>query len=182
MNRSEAAANLPDFPPVEEEQQPLLANTEDVLDLAFRQTIQIMKANITRVRLGPLSQTIQGHAQKLKKMKERTTEAENRIAAPEHTSEMAEMRVQVLERQIQSMAVHIDDLENRGRKKNIKVIGLPEDTEGSKPTKFFKSWILKLPGLDTKPNASKSSAPHPSSKAKTEPATMTHPNQVSQFL
>lgn len=152
-SRPEAAASLPDFPPVEEEPHPLLANTEDVLDPAFRQTIQEITANITRVideKLGPLSQTIQAHAQQLKKVEERTTETENRIAAAEHITESVETRVQVLEKQIQSMAEHIDDLENRGRRKNVRVIGLPEDAEGSNPTKFFESWIPDLLGLETK--------------------------------
>ena len=78
-SRPEATASLPDFSPVEEEQQPLMANTEDALDPAFRQTIQEITANITRVideKLGPFSQTLQVHAQQLKKIEERTTEAE----------------------------------------------------------------------------------------------------------
>ena len=59
-SRPEATASLPDFSPVVEEQQPLMANTEDALDLAFRQTFQEIMANITRVideKLGLLSQT-----------------------------------------------------------------------------------------------------------------------------
>uniref|UniRef100_A0A3B4WX50 L1 transposable element RRM domain-containing protein n=1 Tax=Seriola lalandi dorsalis TaxID=1841481 RepID=A0A3B4WX50_SERLL len=120
MNKPEATASLPDLPPMEEEQQPLL--TEDALDPAFRQTIQEITANITRVideKLGPLSQTVQA-------------------------------RVRGLENQIQRMAELIDDLENRGRRKNLRVIGLPEDVEGTNPTKFFASWIPNLLELETK--------------------------------
>lgn len=145
---------MPGSPPEEEEQQQQLqANTEVVLDAAFRQTIQEITANITRVideKLGPLSQTIQAYAQQLKKIEERTTEAENRIAAAEHTCEAVDTRVQELENQIKSMAEHIDDLENRGRRKNVQIIGLPEDTEGSNPTKFFETWIPDLLGVETK--------------------------------
>lgn len=153
VSRLEATASLSDFPPLAEEQQQLLANTEDTLDPAFRQTIREITANITKVideKLGPLSQTIQAHARQLKEIEERTTEAENRIAAAEHASETVETRTQALESQIQSMAEHIDDLENRGRRKNIRVIGLPEDVEGSNPTTFFESWIPDLLGLETK--------------------------------
>ncbi|KAE8277770.1 hypothetical protein D5F01_LYC24210 [Larimichthys crocea] len=63
---------------------------------------------------------------------------------------MVDTRVQELENQIRSMAEHIDDLENRGRRKNVRVIGLPEDAEGTNPTKFFESWIPDLLGLETK--------------------------------
>lgn len=55
--------------------------------------------NITKAideKLGLLLQMIQAHAQQLKKTEERTTEAENRITVAEHTSEMVEIRVQVL--------------------------------------------------------------------------------------
>ncbi|KAE8277957.1 hypothetical protein D5F01_LYC24000 [Larimichthys crocea] len=152
MSRREATASMPDSPP-EEEQQQLQANPKVVLDAPFRQTIQEITANITKVideKLGPLSQTLQAHAQQLKEIEERTTEAENRIAATEHICEMVDTRVQELENQIRSMAEHIDDLENRGRRKNVRVIGLPEDAEGTNPTKFFESWIPDLLGLETK--------------------------------
>lgn len=105
-------------------------------------------------KLGPLSQTIQAHTQLLKEIEERTTEAENRIAAAEHTSEIVETRIQVFENQIQNMAEHINDLDNRGRRKNIWVIGIPEDAEGSNPSKFFESWIPNLLGLEMKAKSS----------------------------
>lgn len=68
-------------------------------------------------------------ALELIKFKERTTEAENRISVVEHTSEQVESPVQALEKQIQSMSDHIDDLENGGRKKNVRVIVFPEGVE-----------------------------------------------------
>ena len=98
-------ASLPDLSPVEEEQQLLIANTEDVLDPAFHQTIQEIMANITRFdekldeKMGPVSQTLKAHARQLKKNEERATEAENKISATEHTSEVAKQRIQVLENQ-----------------------------------------------------------------------------------
>ncbi|KAF7643299.1 hypothetical protein LDENG_00242030, partial [Lucifuga dentata] len=38
----------------------------------------------------------------------------------------------------------IDDLKNRGRRCNIRIIGLPEGTEGSNPISFFKTWLPEL--------------------------------------
>lgn len=61
-------------------------------------------------KLGMLSQALLAHAQHLKKIEERTVEAENRIAATEHTFEMVDTRVQKFENQIQSIGEHIDDL------------------------------------------------------------------------
>lgn len=65
VNRPEASASLPDSSPVEKQQQPLLANTEEVLVPAFQETTQKIMANITRVtdeELGPLSQMTQAHS------------------------------------------------------------------------------------------------------------------------
>ena len=68
-SRPEATASFPDLSLVEEEQQPLIANKEDVFDPAFHQTIQEIMANITRVideKLGPLSQMLQAYARQVK--------------------------------------------------------------------------------------------------------------------
>lgn len=88
-------------------------------------------ANITKVideKLGPLSQMILVHAEQLKKIVEQTAEAENRIAAAEHACEDVDTRVHELEKQTRSMAEYINDLGNRGRRKNIRIVGLPEGT------------------------------------------------------
>ena len=151
-NKPEADASSPSPSPKEGEQL-LASGTSDTLDPSFRQTIQEITANITRVideKLGPLSQTLQVHTVALQEFDERATEAESRISAMEHNFDQAMARIQTLEKQVQSMADHIDDLENRGRRKNVRVVGLPEDVEGSHPTKFFESWIPDLLGLETK--------------------------------
>lgn len=84
---------------------------------------------MTDEKLGPFSQTLPARALELIKFKERTTEAENRISAVEHTSEQVESLVQALEKQIQSMSDHIDDLENKGRRKNVRVTEFPDGVE-----------------------------------------------------
>lgn len=93
---SEASARMLDSTQEAEEQQQVQASNEVVLEAAFRQTILEIMANMTRVideKLVPLSQTILAHAQQLKKIEERTAEAENRIAATEHTCETVDSQV-----------------------------------------------------------------------------------------
>lgn len=161
-SRQEATASSSGSAPVVQEEQPL-GDTEKVLDPAFHQTIQEITANITKVieeRLGPLSQALQAHSQQLKKIEERTTEMEDRISAAEHSSDSAEKRIQVLEHQVQSMTEHIDDLENRGRRKNVRIVGLPEEAEGDNPIKFFESWIPNLLGLEMKASCVKIERAH----------------------
>lgn len=48
------------------------------------------------------------------------------------------------------MAEHTHDLENRGKKKNIRVIRLPEGVEGTRPTTFFESWLPDFLDMETK--------------------------------
>lgn len=174
---SDTSASMLDSTPEEEEQQQVQISNEVVLDAAFCQTFVEITANITRVndeKLVPLSQTISAHTQQLKKIEERTAE-ENRIASTEHACETIDSRVHELEKQVRSMAEHIDDLENRGRLKNVRITALPEDAEGSNPTKFFKGWIPKPLGMETKAGrvkierASRTLAPEPGPNQRPRP-------------
>ena len=58
----------------------------------------------------------------------------------QQTLETADMPIKVLKNQIQSISTIL----KTGRRKNERIICLPEDTEGSNPTKFFESWMLNL--------------------------------------
>uniref|UniRef100_H2N1V0 L1 transposable element RRM domain-containing protein n=1 Tax=Oryzias latipes TaxID=8090 RepID=H2N1V0_ORYLA len=147
-SRKSAKTNKP-----EATEQQALNDAESALDPAFRQTIQVITANITKVideRLCPLSRLLETHSQQLKEIEERTTEMEDRISATEYTTDVAKKRIKALESQIQAMTEHVDDLENRGRRKNIRIIGLPEEAEGSNPTRFFETWIPSLLGMEAK--------------------------------
>lgn len=46
-------------------------------------------------------------------------------------------RVAALEKKVESLFDHIDELENRGRRKNIRIFNLPEDMEGRNALDFF---------------------------------------------
>lgn len=46
----------------------------------------------------------------------------------------------------------MDDLKNRSRRLNLRVIGLPERTEKGDAVAFLQTWLPKVLGLDTFPN------------------------------
>ncbi|KAE8287271.1 hypothetical protein D5F01_LYC15243 [Larimichthys crocea] len=69
-----------------------LEATASVLDQRRKSNNSYKLTRVIDEKLGPLSQTLQAHAQQLKKIEERTTEAENRIAATEHTCETVDTR------------------------------------------------------------------------------------------
>ncbi|KAI4886678.1 hypothetical protein NFI96_001051, partial [Prochilodus magdalenae] len=93
---------------------------------------------------------LQSHAQELKNLEKRTCEAETRITEVEAGGDRAHLRIQALEQQVRSMSEHPDELENRGRRKNIRIIGLPEGTEGGQPMIFFESWLPRFLEVETK--------------------------------
>lgn len=69
----------------------------------------------------------------------RVTETEGRISdyadvVPNHTARLAEV-----ESKLEAALDKINDLENSGRRCNIRIIGLSEGSEGSNPMSFFKT-------------------------------------------
>lgn len=61
-----------------------------------------------------------------------------------------EGKLQTLERQILELTEHLDYLEIRRRRKNIRIVGLQVNVEGDHPLKFLKSWLPSSLGFQTK--------------------------------
>lgn len=63
-------------------------------------------------------------------------EAEQRISTLEDEQLEQQTRIQMLENHITTMAEKLDDLENRSRRNNLRIVGLPESI---KPADVYKS-------------------------------------------
>ncbi|CAL1608047.1 unnamed protein product [Knipowitschia caucasica] len=61
------------------------------------------------------------------------------------------------------------DLEGRSRRNNIRIVGLPEDVEGSKPTAFFSQLLFEVLGADTLPSPPRLDRAHRTLAAKPGP-------------
>lgn len=83
------------------------------------------------------------HRAELDGHEKRITEVETRISAMEDVVTPIEAKLQSLEKLVHDMGERAEDLENRGRRKNICIVGLPEGVEGDNPTRFFESWLPK---------------------------------------
>lgn len=59
----------------------------------------------------------------------------------EGTTNVLQAKVTQFEKQVTDMADHIDDLENRSRRCNLRVVGLPEGTEGKDAVTFMETWL-----------------------------------------
>ncbi|RXN22433.1 LINE-1 type transposase domain-containing 1 [Labeo rohita] len=80
----------------------------------------------------------------------RLTEAEARISAAEDGMLTQERRITSRDKELSLLRAKIDDLENRGRWKNLRIVGLPEKAEGSDPivqylTRMLPKWLDLTP-------------------------------------
>ncbi|XP_039473236.1 uncharacterized protein LOC120441853 [Oreochromis aureus] len=57
------------------------------------------------------------------------------------------LRLAEAEEKIKIMAKSLDDLENRSRRDNIRIINLKEGAEGESPIQFFEAWLPAMLGL-----------------------------------
>ncbi len=80
----------------------------------------------------------------------RVGDAETWISGVEDTVDVLQAKVTKLEKQTTDMAEHIDDLENRSRRCNLRLVGLPEGMEGKDPVTLLEKWLPSYLNLTTK--------------------------------
>lgn len=102
-------------------------------------TENIMCAMDTKI--STVLEAIHDQTVQLQAMSQRIGDAEERIAAVETLTSSVDVKTAALEKQVRDLEDHVNDLENRGRRCNVRVVGLPEGTEGSDPVQFFEKWI-----------------------------------------
>ena len=98
--------------------------------LALREAVGEITANISRLideKLGPLSELIKTHREELDSHEKRISEAEQRISALEDITYPVDGKLKMLEKMVSEFSERADDLENRGQRKNICIIGFPEE-------------------------------------------------------
>lgn len=76
----------------------------------------------------------------------RLSEAEQRISTAEDNMEAVQKTVHTHESQIDSLNSRLDDLENRHRRNNLRLVNLPETTEGTDAVKFLEEWLREVFG------------------------------------
>ena len=97
-----------------------------------------------RTLLENISAVLDSHSQKI-------TAIENTLTA--HSDELAELTAKVsqLEKANTALASKMEDLENRSRRQNLRIVGLPEEMEGSSPVEFISGLLQTVIGNDIFP-------------------------------
>jgi len=81
----------------------------------------------------------------------RLTQAEDRIGETEDNVMVLHNTVNGMEKVITALTEKVDDLENRDRRSNLRVIGLPENAEGRDVESFLEKWIPEVLGPENFP-------------------------------
>lgn len=82
---------------------------------------------------------------------ERLTAAESRISKAEDNISGLTSKEKSLQKKVHELTLKLDDLENRHRRSNLRLIGLPEKTEGGDAVSFLQTWLPEILGPGTFP-------------------------------
>lgn len=92
--------------------------------------------------LKTLKSTLQAHEVKLQEVGDSLTDVDARVATLEKLcSDLVQDNAKI--------KLKLEDLENRSRRNNIRVIGIPEREEGPRPAAFMEAFLLEVFGEDS---------------------------------
>ena len=98
------------------------------------QALERITDHFTKVidtKISTVLDAIKEQTSQLQAASARVGEAEKRIADVEATVTSSEAKLALLEKQVHDKREHIDTLDNRGRRCTVRVVGVPEGSEGS---------------------------------------------------
>lgn len=101
-----------------------------------------------KVQFGGLAESVSLLRQDLQKIRERTTAAEGRISDIEDQLPPLARDTRAAAQQAAQNTAKTDDIENRLRRNNVRIVGLPEKVEGRDPTTFVEDWLLETFGKE----------------------------------
>ncbi|KAI4893875.1 hypothetical protein NFI96_029753 [Prochilodus magdalenae] len=90
--------------------------------------------------------TVEDIEGKISTLNSRIDEAEERVAALEGTAHTSKQRIEAIQEEMRKLMDHIDDLDNRGRRCNLKILGIPELKEGDDMIQFLQREIPEMLG------------------------------------
>uniref|UniRef100_H3B3H6 L1 transposable element RRM domain-containing protein n=1 Tax=Latimeria chalumnae TaxID=7897 RepID=H3B3H6_LATCH len=111
----------------------------------------IQKTNsLIEEKINEINSSISKMDKKMEAFTKRLDKAEHRLGDMEDSMHNMETSVQQLQETIVKLQDKADDLENRSRRCNLRLVGLPEGEEGKDPVSFLENWLptfLNLPDL-----------------------------------
>lgn len=112
--------------------------------------VQGLQADIVAVRseLGSTTGAIQ---ESINLQEERLTAVEDSATKTSDTVTELEATVAAMRGEIQRLQDKCEDLENRSRRNNLRIVGIAEGEEGNKPTEFISNFLKDILDLEETP-------------------------------
>lgn len=107
--------------------------------------------DMMEVKLFKLSETLDRFSATLESHSKLITEAEQRVSSVEDTLSVLQEKVTKIEKKNKELEASLDEMENRSRRDNIRILNLKEVTEGNQPLQFLESWLPAALCLDGGP-------------------------------
>ncbi|KAE8587398.1 hypothetical protein XENTR_v10021959 [Xenopus tropicalis] len=127
-------------------QSPPAPTTQDILT-AITTCQSTLTATLTakieevKVELSLLKQDVQN-------IRDRTRAIEERVSTLEDCTTPLPNEITQLHKLIKQATERMEDMENRQRRSNIRVVGLPERSEGQNPELFAEKWLQDMLGAE----------------------------------
>lgn len=136
------------------EEEPLGKMTETVSDLSIPMEAEpklkdvLCAVNFCKGSLSNLCDQLKGLKeelflinQDLQRTVVKTTTLEERLSQVEDDLNPMKQQFKAMQAQIGLYKAKMDEIENRSRRNNVRVVGLPKRCEGSHPAEFLKKWL-----------------------------------------
>lgn len=112
--------------------------TLESIRLVFRGEIEILRAEI-KSDIAPLQSALSSYCERVDEVEAAVTNIDTRLNAMEtNYANLLAMN--------EKMQAKIDDLENRSRRDNLRVVGIPEGVEKGNPTEFMSNFFFEVLG------------------------------------
>lgn len=105
--------------------------------------IQSLRDDMTK-QSSDMLEAINGLKAELLSHSKRIGETEERISQTEEDVNTLRLKAKKLEQTVETLSNKVQDLEDRGRRSNLRMVGLPERTEGSDACAFLEDWLPKV--------------------------------------
>lgn len=107
--------------------------------------IRSLKQDITK-QSADVMEAINGIKVDIESHARRIEEAEGRISQTEDDVTTLQQKAKRLEETIEMLSNKVQDQEDRARRSNVRLVGLPENTEGTDMCAFLEEWLPKTLG------------------------------------
>ena len=95
-------------------------------------------------KIDPVLKKLEACLSKIATLDTRITEVESRISNSEDAAETQITKLSEVESRLKATLEKLNDLENRSWWCNIRIVGLPEGSEGANPVAIFRTWLPEL--------------------------------------